>query len=94
MLFEISCRRLKDIKNILKGEKQMELQEILELLEEVMDIEEGVLAPETKLAEVDEWDSLSKLALMAEVKKRVNRRLSTEEILNFKTVQDIIDYLQ
>ncbi len=72
----------------------MELQEILELLEEVMDIEEGVLAPETKLAEVDEWDSLSKLALMAEVKKRVNRRLSTEEILNFKTVQDIIDYLQ
>lgn len=94
MLFEISCRRLKDIKNILKGEKQMELQEILELLEEVMDIEEGVLTPESELAEVDEWDSLSKLALMAEVKKRVNRRLSTEEILNFKTVQDIIDYLQ
>ncbi len=72
----------------------MELQEILELLEEVMDIEEGLLTPESELAEVDEWDSLSKLALMAEVKKRVNRRLSTEEILNFKTVQDIIDYLQ
>ena len=72
----------------------MELQEILELLEEVMDIEEGLLAPESELAEVDEWDSLSKLALMAEVKKRVNRRLSTEEILSFKTVQDIIDYLQ
>lgn len=72
----------------------MELQEILELLEEVMDIEEGLLTPESELAEVDEWDSLSKLALMAEVKKRVNRRLTTEEILNFKTVQDIIDYLQ
>lgn len=94
MLFEISCRRLKDIKNILKGEKQMELQEILELLEEVMDIEEGVLTPESELAEVDEWDSLSKFGLMAEVKKRLNRRLSTEEILNFKTVQDIINYLQ
>ncbi len=72
----------------------MELQEILELLEEVMDIEEGVLAPDTDLAEVDEWDSLSKLGLMAEVKKRLNRRLTTEEILNFKTIQDIIDYLQ
>ncbi len=72
----------------------MELKEKMELLEEIMDVEEGTLAPETKLAEVDEWDSLSKLALMAEVKKRVNRRLSTEEILNFKTVQDIIDYLQ
>ena len=72
----------------------MELKEKMELLEEIMDVEEGTLAPETKLAEVDEWDSLSKPALMAEVKKRVNRRLSTEEILNFKTVQDIIDYLQ
>ncbi|MCI8791841.1 MAG: acyl carrier protein [Eubacterium sp.] len=72
----------------------MELKEKMELLEEIMDVEEGTLTPESELAEVDEWDSLSKLALMAEVKKRVNRRLSTEEILNFKTVQDIIDYLQ
>ena len=72
----------------------MELKEKMELLEEIMDVEEGTLTPESELAEVDERDSLSKLALMAEVKKRVNRRLSTEEILNFKTVQDIIDYLQ
>ena len=72
----------------------MELKEKMELLEEIMDVEEGTLTPESELAEVDEWDSLSKLALMAEVKKRGNRRLSTEEILNFKTVQDIIDYLQ
>ncbi len=72
----------------------MELKEKMELLEEIMDVEEGTLTPESELAEVDEWDSLSKLTLMAEVKKRVNRRLSTEEILNFKTVQDIIDYLQ
>lgn len=72
----------------------MELQEKLELLEEIMDKEEGTLTPDTILDEIEEWDSLSKLALMAEVKKRMGRRLSTEEILDFRTVQDIINYMQ
>ena len=45
------------------------------------------------LEEMDEWDSLSKLGLMAEVKTRLNKRLTVEEVQKFKTVQDIIDYL-
>lgn len=72
----------------------MDLQEKMELLEEIMDMEEGSLTKDTQLDEIEEWDSLSKLGLMAEVKKRMNKRISTEEILEFKTVQDILDYLQ
>ena len=45
------------------------------------------------LEEMDEWDSLSKLGLMAEVKTRLNKRLTVEEVQKFITVQDIIDYL-
>lgn len=72
----------------------MDLQEKMELLEEIMDMEEGTLAQDAQLDEVEEWDSLSKLGLMAEIKRRMNKRISTEEILEFKTVQDILDYLQ
>ena len=35
----------------------MNLQEKLTLIEEVLDVAEGSLTPETLLAEVDEWDS-------------------------------------
>ena len=46
------------------------------------------------LEEIEEWDSLSALSLMAEAKKSYGKKLSADEINNFVTVQDIIDYLQ
>ena len=42
----------------------MELQEKLALIEEVLDVEEGSLKPETELADVDEWDSIAALSLI------------------------------
>lgn len=70
------------------------MKELLEMLEEVMDIDEGILETSTVLADLEEWDSLSKLSLMAEVKKNYQKKLSADEIKEFVTVQDIIDYLQ
>lgn len=72
----------------------MSFDEKMEMLEEVMDLESGELKPEALLADMEEWDSLSKLALMAEVKKEFGKKLPAEEIMGFKTVQDILDYLE
>ena len=69
------------------------LEEKLELLEEVLDMDKEDIDVTMNLEEMDEWDSLSKLGLMAEVKTRLNKRLTVEEVQKFKTVQDIIDYL-
>lgn len=70
------------------------MKELLEMLEEVMDLDEGVLETTTVLEDLEEWDSLSALSLMAEAKKTYGKKLSAEEINDFVTVQDIIDYLQ
>lgn len=70
------------------------MKELLEMLEEIMDIEEDTLETTTVLSELEEWDSLSKLSFMAEAKKNYQKKLSTDEIKSFVTVQDIIDYLQ
>lgn len=71
----------------------MTQEEKLELLEEVLDMDKEDIDVTMNLEEMDEWDSLSKLGLMAEVKTRLNKRLMVEEVQKFKTVQDIIDYL-
>ena len=71
----------------------MTQEEKLELLEEVLDMDKEDIDVTMNLEEMDEWDSLSKLGLMAEVKTRLNKRLTGEEVQKFKTVQDIIDYL-
>ena len=70
------------------------MKELLEMLEEIMDLDEGTLETTSVLEEIEEWDSLSALSLMAEAKKSYGKELSADEINNFVTVQDIIDYLQ
>ena len=72
----------------------MTLEEKMELLEDVLDMDQEDIDASMILSEMDEWDSLSKLGLMSEVKTKMNQRLSVEEIQNFRTVQDILDYLQ
>lgn len=72
----------------------MSLEEKIELLEEILDLDEGTLEASSVLEDFEEWDSLSKLSLMGEAKKRFDKRLTVNEITEFKTVQDICDYLQ
>ena len=69
------------------------MEEKIALIEELMDLEEGELTLDTVLDDVEEWDSLSKLSLMATAKKDFGKKLTVEEIRTFKTVKDICDYL-
>lgn len=71
----------------------MTLQEKIELLEEIMDVEEGILAEDTVLEEVEEWDSLSTLSLTVEMKKQYDLILTTETIKSFKTVGDVCQFI-
>lgn len=71
----------------------MILQEKLQLLEDMFELDEGTLKPDDCLADIDEWDSMSKLYLVSYVKKEMKKRLTVEEIKKFETIQDICDYL-
>ena len=71
----------------------MSLEEKLELLEEIMDYEDS-LGGDMVLSDLEEWDSLSTLALAAKVKELYGENLTNDEIQNFKTVKDICDYLK
>lgn len=70
------------------------MEEILELLEDIMDLDEGVLEFDTDLTELEEWDSLSKLSLMADIKKSYGKKITANEMSAFSTVKDIVDYVQ
>ena len=71
----------------------MTVQEKLEVLEDILELDEGTLKVEDSLEDIEEWDSMSKLYLVTYVKKEMQKRLTVDEIKNFETVQDICDYL-
>lgn len=72
----------------------MELQEKLAALEDIMELDEGTLAPGTRLDEIEEWDSLSALSFVVLLGDEFGRKISGQEIRAFKTVQDMLDVME
>ena len=71
----------------------MSVKEKLEALEEMMDLEEDTITLEMNLEDIEEWDSMSKLYLMAYVKKEFGQKLTVEEMRQFQTIEDICNYM-
>lgn len=72
----------------------MELKEKLSLIEEALDTEEGTLTPETLLDEVDSWDSIAALSLIAMLDDNFGKTLSGSEIKALVTVGDILAHME
>ena len=71
----------------------MEVAKKLALLEEVMELDEGTLAPEMKLSEIEEYDSMVKLSLIVLMKDEFNKTITVKDINKFVTVQDVLDFM-
>ncbi len=67
----------------------MTIEEKLAMLEEIMDVDEGSLKESDDLSDIEEWDSLSVLTLISEMKKKYGISLTSQDIKGFKTVGDI-----
>lgn len=72
----------------------MTKEEKISMLENIMDLDEGELTEDTLLADFEEWDSLSKLSLVAEAKRNFGLVLTTDQIGMFVTVNDVCEYLK
>jgi acyl carrier protein len=71
----------------------MDLQGKIKLLEEAFDQDPGALTPETSLT-VLHWDSMAKLTVIALIQEHFGTSLSGPQIKAFKTVGDIIDFME
>ena len=63
------------------------------LLEDMLELDGGTLKPETELAEIDEYDSMAKLSLIVMMDDEFGKKLTGEQIREFNTVQDILDFM-
>ena len=56
----------------------------MELVAELLELEVGDFTPETKLEELEEWDSLAAISYVVMMDEHFG-------VTNFKTVKDILD---
>lgn len=71
----------------------MTQEEKIAMLEELLELENGTLSAETELASIEEYDSMTKLSLIVMMDDEFNKKLTGEQLLAFKTVNDILDFM-
>ena len=69
-------------------------EEKIAMLEEVLELDGGTLKPETELSSLGEYDSMAKLSLIVMMDDEFGKKLTGEQIFQFKTVQDILDFME
>ncbi|MCM1232284.1 MAG: phosphopantetheine-binding protein [Ruminococcus flavefaciens] len=67
-------------------------QEKLTILEEMMEVE-NKLTTNTILSELEEWDSMAQLSFIVLMEDDFRKKIKRSDIMNFKTIQDIIDIM-
>lgn len=71
----------------------MTTEEKIALLEDMLELDNGSLKPEMVLADIDEYDSMAKLSLIVLMDEECGKKLTGEQIREFKTIQDILDFM-
>ena len=71
----------------------MTQEEKIAMLEEVLEIDNGTLTPDMKLEDVESYDSMAKLTIIVMMDDEFNKKLTGEQIREFVTVKDILDFM-
>ena len=72
----------------------MVLDQIKEILKDTMDIDESKITLDAKLKEDLELDSLDSVELIMSAEEEFGIEIPDEYVMNFKTVNDIVNYIE
>lgn len=72
----------------------MVLDQIKEILKDTMDIDESKITLNAKLKEDLELDSLDSVELIMSAEEEFGIEIPDEDVMNFKTVNDIVNYIE
>jgi len=72
----------------------MEVTVFIEKFAEALDVEPSVLNENTEFRELDVWDSMVYLSVIAMLDEEYNIQIENAEFKNLKTIGDIINYIE
>ncbi len=72
----------------------MSEKEKINMLEEMLELDENTLTPSTVLDDIEEWDSIAVLSLIAMLDDEFGKVIKGSEIRSFDTVADILRVME
>jgi len=71
----------------------MTKEEILNALEDALDVDQNSLTTDMSLSDLEAYDSMAKLSVIVLADDDFGKKLTGEQMRDFKTVGDIVDFL-
>lgn len=72
----------------------MNLKQFIALCEEILELEEGMLTMDTRLDNIEEWDSLTRMDLVSYCDDKFNTTLPVEIFRDTEIFQDVVDKVE
>lgn len=72
----------------------MTVTEKLNILEDLLDIDRNSLSEDMEINEISEWDSIAVISTIAMFDNVWNKKITADDVKNFKTVKDILDKME
>jgi acyl carrier protein len=69
----------------------MNVSSIIEIFNDILDLEEGQLTPESSPEDIDEWDSMANVNIIVALEGEFKIKFKLEDIEDVKTVNDFIN---
>lgn len=65
----------------------------IELLEDLLEVDAGSLQPDMRLEDLENWDSMTALALIVMIDEECGKRITGNDLKGMRTIQDIMDVM-
>lgn len=72
----------------------MQRNEIIGMIEDMLDVDQGSLNEDSVLAQIEEYDSMTKLSLIVMCDDEFGKKLTGERLIQFETIKDILDFIE
>ncbi len=70
--------------------KDME-QKIIALIEELLKLPAGTVTRDTRMEDVEEWDSLAHVTIIGELEERLGVEIPLEDAIELESVREILE---
>ncbi len=66
-------------------------EKIIALMEEILNVPEGVITEDTTMDDLEEWDSLAHVTLIGELEERLGIEIPLDEAVEITCVKEILE---
>ena len=67
------------------------IEEVLELITQILQVEQGFITIDTKIDDVEQWDSLAHVMIIGELEDKMGIKIALDDAIELKSVSELLE---